>query len=63
MAWTKIRSGKGASWSWVVYESDVKEAKKRYKTMWTPTAKCKKEWKKHGGIAKKHTTYSDNRGD
>ena len=57
MAWKKIKSGKGEMWSYTIYESDAKEAKNRYKTAWRPTAKCKKEWEKHGGIAKVHTQY------
>lgn len=63
MAWHKITSGKGTMWHYIVYESDTKEAKNRYKTVWKPTAKCKKEWEKHGGVAKKHTAYHNNRSD
>ena len=57
MVWKKIKSGKGEMWSYVIYESSDKESKNAYKTVWKPTAKCKKEWKKHGAVAKIHTKY------
>ena len=57
MAWKKIKSGKGVMWSYIVYESDDRGAASQYKTVWKPTAKCKKEWEKHGGTAKVHTRY------
>jgi hypothetical protein len=59
--WKKIKSGSGKSWKYVAYERIAGSGGSNYKVEWTPTAACKKEWKKIGETPKKHTKYYKSR--
>ena len=56
--WEETKSGGGLYWKWVEYERVDGGGINKYKVEWTPTAACKRRWKKAGeGTPKKHTQY------